>query len=260
MASTSRVSALAQRMYGTGPAGTIAWRSVRTRIRHPRTAPETFVRAGIGLAVVLFPALIRDGIGAAAVLAGGAVQLAVLFMAGNSIGSDGPALDSEVMCGVEPETIIAGEVRSVVVVAAPLVIIGPLIGAAATSEWEYLPAGFALGIGRLFAGSGGAIIQSTLAPIAIPESDNPLASGDPGQGLLAAVVLAVVLIALAVVTLPVALGLLWALERDSIGFVTLFSVVAVGGGWLVMQLGQRVAARRWRQREPEIYAAIIPTN
>jgi hypothetical protein len=259
-ASAGRVAALARRMCGAGPVGTVAWRSVRTRIRHPRTALETFVGAGLGLAVVLFPALIRDGIGAAAVLAGGAVQLSVLLMAGNSIGSDGPALGSEIMCGVEPETIIAGKVRSVLVVASPLVIIGPLIGAAATGEWEYLPAGFAVGLGGLFSGAGGAIVQSTLVPIAVPESDNPLASGDSGQGVLAAVVLAVVLIVLALITLPVALGLLWALERDSIGFVTLFAVAAIGGGWLVMQLGQRTAARRWRQREPEIYDSIIPAN
>lgn len=258
--STGQMRALARRVCGNGPVGTVAWRSVRTRIRHPRTALETFVGAGIGLAVVLFPALIRDGIGAAAVLAGGAVQLAVLFMAGNSIGSDGPALGSEIMCGIEPETIIAGKVRAVLVVASPLVIIGPLIGAAATGEWEYLPAGFAVGVGGLFAGAGGAIVQSVLVPIAIPESDNPLASGDSGNGLLAALVLAVVLIALAVLTLPVALGLLWALERDSIGLVTLLAIAAVVGGWLVMRLGQRLAARRWRQREPEIYNSIIPAN
>lgn len=254
------IRALVRRACGGGTVGAIAWRSVRTRMRHPRTALETFIGAGIGLAVVLVPALTRDTVGASAVLVGGAVQLSVLFMAGNSIGSDGPALGAEILCGLEPEVVVRAKVRSVVVVASPLALVGPLIAAGVSGEWAYLPAGIAVGVAGLFAGAGGAIVQSTLVPIAVPESDNPLASGDSGHGLLAALVLVAVLMSLAIVTLPVALALVWALSIGSAGLVTVLALTTALAGWGVLLLGQRLAARRWRRREPEIYAAIIPTG
>ncbi|MGB3737390.1 MAG: hypothetical protein WA964_20720 [Ilumatobacter sp.] len=262
-ASTPRITLvgrLAKWACGSGEVGAIAWRSVRTRMRHPRTALETFIGAGIGLAVVLVPALSRDDVGASAVLVGGAVQLSVLFMAGNSIGSDGPALGAEIMCGLEPEVIVAAKVRSVIVVASPLAVLGPLIAAGATGEWAYLPAGVAVGSAGLLAGAGGAIAQSTFVPIAVPESDNPLASGDSGNGLLAALVLAAVLLSLAIMTLPFALALIWALTVDSVLLVTAFALLTLAGGWLAMRLGRRLASRRWRNGEAELYAAIIPST
>ena len=227
-------------------------------MRHRRTALETFIGAGIGLAIVLVPALTRDEPGASAVLVGGAVQLSVLFMAGNSIGNDGPALGAEILCGLEPEVIVRAKVRSVIIVASPLAAVGPMIAAGVTGEWRYLPAGIAVGIAGLLAGAGGAIVQSTLVPIAVPEADNPLASGDSGSGLLAAGVLVVVLVTLAIVTLPVALALVWALTTESAVMVTALNIATALAGWGVMRLGQRIAAQRWRRHEPAIYDAIIP--
>lgn len=261
--STSRITVvgrLARQACGTGAVGAIAWRSVLTRMRHPRTALETFIGGGIGLAVVLVPALTRDDVGASAVLVGGAVQLSVLFMAGNSIGSDGPALGAEIMCGLEPEVIVAAKVRSVIVVASPLALIGPLIAAGVTGEWAYLPAGVAVGCAGLLAGAGGAIAQSTFVPIAVPESDNPLASGDTGSGLLAALVLAIVLLSLTIMTLPFAIALIWALTVESVPLVTALSLLTLAGGWGAMRLGRRLASRRWRGGEAELYAAIIPSS
>ena len=258
--STPLIGRLAKWACGSGAVGAIAWRSVRTRMRHPRMALETFIGAGIGIAVVLVPALTRDDVGASAVLVGGAVQLSVLFMAGNSIGSDGQALGAEIMCGIEPDVIIAAKARSVIVVASPLAVIGPLIAAGFTGEWSYLPAGIAVGFAGLLAGSGGAIAQSTFVPIAVSESDNPLASGDSGNGLLAALVLALVLVSLAIMTLPFALALIWALTVESVPLVTAFALLTIVGGWLVLRLGQRLASRRWRRGEAELYAAIIPSS
>ncbi|MEP4650582.1 MAG: hypothetical protein ABJ314_10395 [Ilumatobacter sp.] len=257
---TSAIGRLARRACGTGAEGAIAWRSVRTRMRQPRTALETFIGGGIGLAVVLVPALTRDDVGASAVLVGGAVQLSVLFMAGNSIGSDGPALGAEIMCGLEPEVIVAATTRSVIVVASPLALLGPLIAAGVTGEWAYLPAGVAVGCAGLLAGAGGAITQSTFVPIAIPESDNPLASGDTGSGLLAALVPALVLLSLTVLTLPFAIALIWALTVESVPLVTALSLLTLAGGWGAMRLGRRLASHRWRNGEAELYAAIIPSR
>ena len=252
------VRSLARRACGGGAVGMVAWRGVLTRMRTPRSALETFTGAGVGLAIVLVPTLLRDEVGAGAVLVGGAVQLAVLFMAGNCFGSDGPALSNELLCGVDPMLLVRAKARSVVVVAAPIAVVGPLIAASLSGEWSYLPAGLLVGVGGLLAGTGGAMVQSTLVPIAVPEGDNPLASGDSGKGCLAGLILAAVVVSLALVTLPVALGLFWAVSFGSLLWVTVFAAATVAAGAGVLQLGIRYATRHWRRHEPEIYAAVIP--
>lgn len=254
------LSSLARRLCGTGTVGAVAWRGVLTKLRTPRSALEAFTGAGVGLAIVLVPALARDGAGAGAVLVGGAVQLAVLFMAGNSFGSDGPALANELLTGADPDVIVRGKARSVIVIALPVAILGPLLAAAVTGEWRYLLAGVLVGLGGLLAGTGGAIVQSTLVPIAIPEGDNPLASGDSGKGCLAGLILAAVLTVLAVLTLPAALALLWALDRGSVPLVTVFAGLTLGAGMLVLRYGIGYATQQWRRKEPEIYAAIVPAR
>ncbi|MEM8620574.1 MAG: hypothetical protein AAGF73_12720 [Actinomycetota bacterium] len=258
--SASPFRRLVRRMCGPGAVGAVAWRGLLTRLRAPRSALETFTGAGIGLALVLVPALARDAAGGGAVLIGGAIQLAVLFMASNSFGSDGPALTAELLTGTDPSTLVVGKARSIAIVGLPLAIVGPTIAAAVTGQWRYLPAGFLVGLGGLLAGVGGAIVQSTLVPIAIPESDNPLATGDSGRGCIAVLMLAAVLTALAVITLPVALALLWALDRDSVPLVTIFGAATLVAGWMVRVGGVRYALTNWRSREPEIVAAVTPAR
>ncbi|MGH9133680.1 MAG: hypothetical protein ACRDZZ_07070, partial [Ilumatobacteraceae bacterium] len=251
---------LVRRACGPGGVGAIAWRSILTRFRTPRTALETFTGAGVGLAAVLVPALLRDSVGGGAVLVGGAVQLAVLFMSGNSFGTDGPALTNELLAGAGPSMLAGGKTRSIAIVAAPLAVIGPVLAAAITEEWRYLPAGVLVGIGGLLAGAGGAIVQSTIVPVAIPDTDNPFASGETGRGMMAALLLAAVLVALAVVTLPVALLLLWANSRGSVTLVTLFGAGTVAIGWSLMRGGVVFSAWRLTRRGPEFVAAITPSR
>lgn len=250
----------AHRACGQGPVGAIAWRSILVRFRSPRTALETFTGAGVGMAAVLVPVLIRDGAGSGAVLVGGAVQLAVLFMSGNSFGTDGPALTHELLSGVGPRVLVSGKARSIAIVAAPLAVLGPVAAAAITGEWRYLVAGFGVGFGGLLAGTGAAVVQSAIVPIAIPETDNPFAGGESGKGILAALLLGVVLAALAIVTVPVALALFWATDRGLVGLVTLFGALTVIAGWAVMRFGIRLATRRLSGREPEFVAAVTPAR
>jgi hypothetical protein len=256
----SGVRGLVRRMCGVGGTGAVAWRSILTRFRTPRTALETFTGAGVGLAAVLVPVLVRDGVGSGAVLVGGAVQLAVLFMAGNSFGSDGPPLTYELLAGAGPHVLAAGKARSIAIVAAPVAVVGPLLAAGVTGEWTYLPAGFLVGAGALLAGTGGALVQSTIVPIAIPDSDNPFASGESGRGAFAAATLALVLIGLTLVTLPVALGLLWANDRRSVVLVTLLGAVALTVGYGLFRGAIEVAARYLRRRGPEFVHAITPSR
>jgi hypothetical protein len=255
-----RLSPLFQRMCGSGPVGAIAWRSLRTRMRTPRSALETFTGASLGLAAVLVPALIRDNAGPGTVLAGGAVQFAVLFMSGNSWGSDGPALSSELLTGAEPRHLVAGKMRSMVIAAAPLAVVGPVVAAAVTDSWAYVPAGWMVGAGALGLGAAAAMAQSTLVPIAIPESDNPLASGDTGRGCVAGLIVGALLVCLAIVSLPVAVGLFVAVSRESAPLALVMGVCSAAVGWFAFGVGVKLAAARWRQREPELYAAVIPAR
>ncbi len=255
-----RLASSIRRLCGSGPAGTIAWRSLVVRFRHPRTALETVTGAGVGLAAVLGPALLRDDPGSGAVLVGGAVQLAVLFMAGNSFGTDGPALAYEILAGARPRVLATGKVRGIVIVAAPLALIGPLLAAALTGEWQYLPAGFCVGIAGLLAGAGAAVVQSAVVPIAIPESDNPFASGESGKGIMAAGLLVVVLLGLAIATIPIGLALFWALNRGRVILVTVFALVSIVVGWLVMRAGMAITTRRLTGRDAAFVDAVTPAR
>ena len=259
-AAASRRGRFVRRVCGSGRAGAIAWRSILTRFRTPRMALEAFTGAGVGLAAVIVPTILRDSPGSGAVLVGGAVQLAVLFMSGNTFGSDGPAITHELLAGADPRTFVRGKTRSIAIVAAPLAIVGPLLAAVITGEWRYLIAGFGVGVGGLLAGSGAAIVQSALVPIAIPDSDNPFAGGESGKGIVAALLLAVVLTGLAVVTVPVALALFWAADRGNAGLVTLFGALTVVAGWAVMRAGVQVATRRLSGRDPEFVASVTPAR
>jgi ABC-2 type transport system permease protein len=155
---------------------------------------------------------------------------------------------------------VAGKARSIAIVAAPLAVIGPLIAAAASGEWAFLPAGFGVGFGALLAGTGAALVQSVLVPIAVPESDNPFAGGESGKGIVAAALLAVVIVGLAALTLPVALALIWATDRGNTSLVTLLGAVTVAVGWLALRGGSALATRRIARREPEFVAAVTPAR
>jgi len=259
-ATRTRLGRQLRRLCGSGTSGAIAWRSLLTRFRTPRTALEAFIGAGVGLGAVLVPILTRDTIGSGAVLVGGAVQLAVLFMSGNSFGTDGPAVTHELLAGVDLPQLVRGKARSIAIVAAPLAVIGPTIVAVVSGEWQYYTAGLAVGVGSLLAGTGAAVVQSALVPIAMPETDNPFASGESGKGIVAALLLVVVLIGLSVVTVPVALAMVWATGRDSTALVTALAIASVLIGWGMSRLGVAIASHRLGGREPEFVAAVTPAR
>jgi ABC-2 type transport system permease protein len=194
------------------------------------------------------------------VLVGGAVQLAVLFMSGNSFGSDGPALTHELLTGIDPRRLVVAKARSIVIVAAPLAVVGPLIAAGVTGEWRFLPAGFGVGGGGLFASTSAVFVQLALVPIAIPETDNPFVGGETGKGIVAAALLGVVVFGLAALTVPIALALIWASDRGDTALVTVLGAVTVLIGWAAVRIGVAMATRRIAGREPEFVAAVTPAR
>ena len=141
-----------------------------------------------------------------------------------------------------------------------LAIAGPVLAAGLTGEWRYLPAGICVGVAGLLAGSGAAVVQSAMVPIAMPETDNPFASGETGKGVVAALLLMSVLTVLAIATIPIALALFWASDRGRVDLVTGFAVVTVLVGWSLARLGRRLAVFRISRREPEFLAAVTPAR
>ena len=257
----SAVRRFVRRACGSGGAGAIAWRSILTRFRTPRTALETFTGAGVGLAAVLVPTLLRDAAGGGAVLVGGAIQLAVLFMSGNSFGSDGPALAYELRRRRRPgdarprQDALDRHRRRTPRRDRPASWRPRSRRSGSTSQPASSSVSAVSWRGRAVRSSSRRVV-----PVAIPESDNPFAGGETGRGMMAALLLGAVLLGLAVVTLPVALALLWANARGSLVLVTVFGAATVAIGWAVMRGGISFSAWRLTRRGPEFISAITPSR
>ena len=65
---------------------------------------------------------------------------------------------------------------------------------------------------------------------------------------------------LALTTLPVALALIWAIDTGSTVLVTIYGVLTVAVGWVVLQVGIRIATRRLRGHEPEFVLSVTPSR
>lgn len=253
----SRRVPLIERLAGPGPVGAVARRRLQVRFRRPRAALEAVAAAGIGMAAILAPVVVNGG--SRAVLLGGAVHLAVLLVAGNSFGNEGSAVVDDLVAG-GPRLLVAGTVRSTLLITAPLGVLGPLAAVAIAGAWHLLPAGWLVALGALLSGTGGAMVQSVLVPIPYPETDDPFANGESGRALASGLALLAVLATLAVAMSPVLVALWWATSAGSTLAVTVAAGASVGAGWLLCRAGTELAVR-WLEREtPAFAAALVPAR
>jgi len=243
-----------------GPVGSVAARTIRTKFRTPRQAVNTVTALVIGAGVFLIGPLLDGGVGDdRIVMLGGLLHFAVLFDGNNSFGVDGPALWLEVQAGADGRVLArAKALSSVAVMAVPAAVL-PVALAAMSGGWRWLPAAWLLAIGALLASAGVSVATAALAPVAMPDSPNPLASGDTGQGCLAAVMLSVGLVVLAVASAPVAIPVLLASSRSAplTAAAALFAPVL---GAAVLWGGAAVATRRISGREAELVQHITPAK
>lgn len=244
---------------GEGPTGAAAFRSIAVRLRSPREILQAVIGTAIGLGVALGPVVATSGGESSVVLVGGAVQLAVLLTAGNSLGADGPALASEILAGLDGKTLATAKARSITIVGLPLLLV-PLLPAALTGAWHLVPAGMLVALGAIAAGTGGAIVQSAYAPIALPEADNPFASGDAGRGCLVGVLTGVSLLIQALLALPVGAAIYFLMFRVSTETTTAIAGAAVPFGFFIRHVGIRLAARRIDRFTPELLVEITPAR
>ncbi len=225
------------------PAGALAARTVRTKLRTPRQAVNTATALAIGAGVFLLGPLLGEDADPRMVIIAGLLHFAVLFDGNNAFGMDGPAIWAEVAAGADASVLVAGKVMSSLVVMVVPALVLPVGMAALTGGWQWLPAGWLVATGSVLGAAGVAVSSASLAPVAMPDSPNPLAAGDTGQGCVAGLMLAMCMLVLAVVSVPVAVGIYLASARSAGLTVLVASAAPVTG---IAMLWGGMALARWR--------------
>lgn len=241
------------------PAGAVAARTVRTKFRTPRQSVNTVTALVIGAGVFLLGPVLGESSDPRLVLVAGLLHFAVLFDGNNAFGMDGAAMWVEVAAGADGPTLVAGKVMSSMVVMAVPAVLLPVGMAALTGGWSWLPAGWLVALGSVLAASGVAVASAAWAPVAMPDSPNPLAAGDTGQGCIAGLMLAVCMTALAVVTLPVAAGI-YAGSLRSPAVAALAALAAPVVGLLVQRGGMALARARLEGEEERLVQRVTPAR
>ncbi|MHB1137782.1 MAG: hypothetical protein ACYC2O_02425 [Microthrixaceae bacterium] len=243
-----------------GPVGAVAARTVRTKLRTPRQAVNTVTALVIGAGVFLIGPVLDGGVADdRLVLVGGLLHFAVLLDGNNSFGFDGPALWMEIQAGADASVLARSKAwASIAVMSAPAVLL-PLALAAMSGGWRWVPAAWMLACGALLAASGVSVATAALAPVAVPESPNPLASGDTGQGCMAAVMLSLGLVVLGVASAPIAIPVVFA-SGSSVGWTMLAALTAPLLGIAMLRGGVALATARLRGREAELVQKVTPAR
>ncbi len=248
------------RILPSGPAGAVAARTMRTKVRTPREAVNTVVAVVVGVgALVLAPLVSGGSIGERIVLSAGLLHFAVLFEGNNTFGFDGPPLWMEVGAGADGRTLARGKaLASVTTMVLPALALVVAL-AAVSGGWRWAPAGAVLATGSVLVAAGASVLSASVAPFALPDSPNPFAAGDTGQGCLAGTALATTMVVLAVLSLPVGLAVWWAAGRGPVT-TALVALVAPLGGALVLWAGITLAGRALEGREAELVARVSPAR
>jgi ABC-2 type transport system permease protein len=247
------------RVLPASPAGAIGTRTVRTKFRTPRQAVNTVTALAIGAGVFLLGPLLGNEVDPRMVIVGGLLHFAVLFDGNNAFGMDGPAIWCEVAAGADGGVLVRGKVMSSLTVMALPALLLPLGMAALTGGWQWLVAGWLVAVGSVLAASGVAVSSAVLAPVAMPDSPNPLAAGDTGQGCVAGLMLATCMFVLGLVSLPVAAGILVASSSSAVA-ATLVAAAAPVVGALVLWGGIALASTRLRGVEEQLVQKVTPAR
>lgn len=245
------------RLLGDARVRAIGARTILTKIRTPRQAVNTLTALAVGGAVYFLAPVLGTAVDSRLVIMGGAIHFAVLFDGNNAFGMDGPAIWSEILAGADGRTLVRGKVRSSLLVMIGPGLVLPVALAAMTGGWRWIPAGWLVAVGSITAAAGVAVLSAVLAPFALPDSPNPLAGGDTGQGCLAGLMLTGSVLVLAVVTAPVALGIYFASDVSA-PLATLVSLLAPLAGVAALWAGVTLATARVQGYEAELMEKVTP--
>lgn len=234
-----RTGSLLSRLTPSGPVGAVASRTVLTRLRSPRQAVNTFTALAIGGGVFFLGPLLGESVDARIVIISGMLHFAVLFDGNNAFGYDGPPIWIEVEAGVTARELIRGKVLASLIIMTPAALALPVVLAAITGGWQWLAAGWLVAAGSVIGAAGVAVASAVYGPVAMPDTPNPLAAGDTGQGCVAGIMLGLCMLVLVVTSAPVGIAIYLASERSAllttgaaVGAVAMGLAVLAGTSWL----------------------------
>ncbi|HNJ69876.1 MAG TPA: hypothetical protein PKX97_11500 [Microthrixaceae bacterium] len=242
-----------------GRATAVGARTVRTKMRTPREAVNTVVALLLGMGALVVAPMLGGSPDGRIVLTAGLLHFAVLFESSNAFGFDGPALWMEVAAGADGPVLVRGKAVASIAVMAPFAGLLVLALAAFHGGWQWAPAALLLAMGSVLLASGASVMSATLAPFAVPESPNPFAAGDAGQGCLASLVLLADMVVLGVVSAPVAVAVWWAsTQSPALTAAVALSSPLIGAGVLFGCL--KLAGSLIEGREAELVARVTPAR
>jgi ABC-2 type transport system permease protein len=242
-----------------GRATAVAARTLRTKTRTPREAVNTVVALLLGAGALVAGPWLGGSPDERIVLTAGLLHFAVLFESSNSFGYDGPPLWMEVAAGADGRVLTRGKAVASIATMAPFAVAVVLALAAIHGGWAWVPAALLLAVGSVLLATGASVVSTTLAPFAVPDSPNPFAAGDTGQGCVASLVLVADMAALTIVSLPVGLAVWWASTRSP----ALTAAVALAGpavGAAVLWGCLRLAGGLLEGREAELVTRVTPAR
>ncbi len=242
-----------------GRATAVGARTIRTKMRTPREAVNTVVALLLGMGALVVGPLLGTRPDDRIVLTAGLLHFAVLFESSNAFGFDGPPLWMEVAAGADGRVLTQGKAVASIATMTPFAVVLVVALAAIHDGWQWFPAALLLAMGSVLLATGASVVSTTLAPFAVPESPNPFATGDTGQGCVASLVLMADMLVLGVVSAPVAVAVWWASTQSAV----LTTAVALAGplvGAAVLFGCLRFAGGLIESREAELIARVTPAR
>lgn len=247
------------RVLPAGRASAVAARTMRTKARTPREAVNTVVALLLGMGALVVGPLISGSPDSRIVLTAGLLHFAVLFESSNSFGFDGPPLWMEVAAGADGRVLTRGKAVASITTMTPFAAALVVCMAAIHGGWRWAPAAVLLAAGSVLLATGASVVSATLAPFAVPESPNPFAAGDTGQGCVASLVLAADMAVLTLVSAPVALAV-WLASTHSALLTTAVALAGPAVGAAVLFGCLRLVGGMLEGREAELVARITPAR
>lgn len=246
------------RRWWSTPAGAVASRTLRLNVRNPRQVSGLIAAMALGVGPVIgVVAFGPKPIPEFSVFGGSLVQFVVLFNAINSFGMDGRALGLDLLSG-RPKDLVRGKYVAAAIAGIPPAIFLPVALGTVSGAWRFVIPAMILALGAVLLGAGVAVVISLMAPVAVPDSPNPFASPESGQGCLSSIGLVLALLFMLLVTAPVAVTLVFII--DLLAWVLVLALVTFALCALLGELLVRTSTSWLTARVPETFAQVAPRD
>ncbi|MFD7901201.1 transporter [Kitasatospora sp. NPDC059747] len=237
-----------------GRTGAVMQRHLRYAWREPRAKAAVFT--SIGMTLVICVLSVVQGWSSVYLLAATGMFLGLQML--NLFGMDGSAfwmIAATLRTPADARDELRGRAYAVLSYAVPVTLVLAVVLTVVTGDWAHLPSALGLALALLGCGIAVGSMLSVLAPYTMPADSNPMRNAAPGQSGLVLLNQFGSMLGVALLALPVAGYLGWALAADRPTWPLLAAGPVYGG--LIAYLGVRMAGARLLERTPEILAKAI---